>query len=88
MKLIDWFIYLSSNISSRKNAVNISIGKEWTAIYRLSIIWKSDLFKKNKLEFLQAVTVLVQLYGCTIWTLRKLLKKRLVANFTKILRLF
>ena len=40
----------------------------WTAINRLSIIWKSDLTDKMKHSFFQAVVVLILLYGCTTWT--------------------
>ena len=39
LKLID----LGSNILSIESDVNIRIGKRWTSIDRLSIIWKSDL---------------------------------------------
>ena len=45
----------------------MSIGKARTAIDRLSIIWKSDLTDKIKRDFLQAVVVSVQLYGCITW---------------------
>ena len=43
LKLVDQFTYLVSNISSTESDVNICIGKEWTAIDRLLIIWNSDL---------------------------------------------
>ena len=36
-------IYLGSNIPSTESDVNKYIGKEWTAIDSLSIIWKLDL---------------------------------------------
>ena len=35
LKLVDQFIYLSSNISSTESNVNICIGKAWIAIDRL-----------------------------------------------------
>ena len=43
-KIIDYFLSLGSNISSTKINVNISIGKPYTAVDRLSIIWKSNVY--------------------------------------------
>ena len=45
LKLVDQFIYFGSHISSTERNVNIDIGKVWTAINRLLIIWKSDQIK-------------------------------------------
>ena len=59
--------------------------KAWTAIDKLSIIWKSDLTDKMKSSFFQAAVVWILLYGCTIWTLTKRLKK-LDGNYTRMLR--
>ena len=61
-----YFTYLGSNISSTKSDVIKLIGKTWTDIDRLFIIWTSD---KTKQDFFQAVAVLVLLYGHTSWTL-------------------
>ena len=58
----------------------------WTAIDRLSIIWKSDLTDKMKRSFFQAAVVSIPLYGCTTWTLTKRLKKKLDGNYTRMLR--
>ena len=63
LKLFDLFTYLSSNILSTESDVNIIIGKTWTAIESLSIIWKADLFDEMKWNLIVAVSVL--LYGCT-----------------------
>ena len=60
--------------------------KAWTAMYRLSIIWKSDLTEKIKRSFFQAAVVSLLLYGCTTWTLTKRLKKKLDGNNTRMLR--
>ena len=57
LKLVNQFIYLGSNISSTESVANIHIGNAWTAIYRLSTIWKSDLFDEIKREFFQVVFV-------------------------------
>ena len=60
--------------------------KAWTAIDRLSIIWKSDLTDKMKRTFFQAAVVSILLYGCTTWMLTKRLEKKLDANYTRITR--
>ena len=60
--------------------------KAWTAINRLSIIWKSDLTDKMKRSFFQAVVTSILLYGCTTWTLTKRLEKKLDGNYTRMLR--
>ena len=60
--------------------------KAWTAVDRLSIIWKSDLTDKMKCSFFQAVAVSILLYGCTTWTLTKRLEKKLDGNYTRMLR--
>ena len=46
LKLIDKFTYLGSSVSSTKKDINTWLTKAWTAINRLSIIWKSDLADK------------------------------------------
>ena len=58
----------------------------WTAIDKLSIIWKSDLTDKIKRSFFQAAVVSILLYGCTTWTLTKRLEKKQDSSYTRILR--
>ena len=60
--------------------------KAWTAIDRLSIIWKSDLTDKMKRSFFQVAVTSILLYGCTTWTLTKRLEKKLDGNYTRMLR--
>ena len=71
------------------NTFNVSfftrLTKAWTAIDRLSIIWKSNLSDKMKCSFFQAAVVSILLYGCTTWTLTKRLEK-LDGNYTRMLR--
>ena len=43
LRLVDKFTYLGSSVSSTKNDIDTRLTKAWTAIDRLSIIWKSDL---------------------------------------------
>ena len=86
LKLIDKFTYLGSSVSSTEKDIDTRLTKAWTAIDRLSIIWKSDLTDKMKRSFFQAVVVSILLYGCTTWTLTKRLKKKLDGNYTIMLR--
>ena len=79
--LVDKFTYLGSSVSSTEKDIDT-----WTAIDRLSIIWKSDLTDKMKRSFFQAAVVSILLYGCTIWTLTKRLKRKLDGNYTRMLR--
>ena len=85
LKLVDKFTYLGSSVSSTEKDIDMRLTKAWTAINRLSIIWKSDLTDKMKRSFFQAAVVSILLYGCTTWTLTKRLEK-LDGNYTRMLR--
>ena len=76
LKLVDKFTYLGSSVSSTEKDIDTRLTKAWTAIYMLSIIWKSDLTDKMKRSFFQAAVVSILLYGCTTWTLNKQLEKK------------
>ena len=52
LKLVDKF-YLGSSVSSTENDFNTWLAKTWTAINRLSVIWKSDLSDKTQFFFMQ-----------------------------------
>ena len=71
LKLVDKFTYLGSSVASTEKDIDTRLTKAWTAINRLSIIWKSDLTDKMKRSFFQAAVVSILLYGCTTWTLTK-----------------
>ena len=86
LKLVDKFTYLGSSVSSTEKDIDTWLTKAWTAIDRLSIIWKSDLTDKKKRSFFQAAVVSILLYGCTTWTLTKRLNKKLDGNYTRMLR--
>ena len=86
LKLVDKFIYLGSNVASTEKDIDTRLTKAWTAINRLSIIWKSDLTDKMKRSFFQAAVASILLYGCTTWTLTKPLEKKLDGNYTRMLR--
>ena len=77
LKLVDKFTYLGSSVSSTEKDIDTRLTNAWTAIDRLSIIWKSDLTDKMKHSFFQAAVVSILLYGCTTWTLTKRLEKKL-----------
>ena len=76
--LVDWILWHNNDI------IDTQLTKAWTAIDRLSIIWKSDLTDKMKRSFFQASVVSILLYGCTTWTQTKRLKK-LDGNYTRML---
>ena len=86
LKLVDEFTYLGSSVESTEKDIDARLTKAWTAINRLSIIWKSDLTDKMKRSFFQADVASTLLYGCTTWTLKKWLEKKLDGNFTRMLR--
>ena len=85
LKLVDKFTYLGSSVSSTEKDIDTRLTKAWTAIDRLSIIWKSDLTDKIKCSFFQAAVVSILLYGCTTWTLTKRPKNKLDDNYTRML---
>ena len=71
-------LYWDKNIHTR-------LAKAWTAIDRLSIIWKFDLTNEMKHSFFQAAVVSILLYGCTTWTLTKHMEKKLDGHYTRML---
>ena len=85
LKLVDKFTYLGSSVESTEKDIETRLTKSWTAINRLSIIWKSDLTDKMKRSFFQAAVASILLYGCTTWTLTKRPEK-LDGNYTRMLR--
>ena len=67
LKLVDKFTYLGSSVSSTENDINMWLTKAWTAINRLSFIWKSDL--TDKIQFFSKqwscrYYYMDALYGC------------------------
>ena len=46
LKLVDKFTYFGSSVSSTENDINTRLAKAWTAVERLSVIWKSNLTDK------------------------------------------
>ena len=85
LKLVDKFTYLGSSMASTEKDIDTRLTKAWTAINRLSIIWKSDLTNKMKRSFFQGAVTSILLYRCTTWTLTKRLEKKLDGNYTRML---
>ena len=85
LKLEDKFTYLGSSVESTEKDIDTRLTKAWTAINRLSIIWKLDLTDKMKRSFFQAAVTSILLYGWTTWTLTKRLEKKLDGNYTRML---
>ena len=86
LKLVDKFTYVGSSVSSTEKDIHTLLTKAWTAIDRLSIIWKSDLTDKMKRSFFQAAVVSILLYGCTTRTITKQLENKPDDNYTRMLR--
>ena len=86
LKLVDKFTYLGSSVLSNEIDINTRLAKAWTAIDKLSVIWKADLADKMKRSFFQAAVVSILLYGCTTWTLTKRMEKKLNGKYTRMLR--
>ena len=85
LKLVYKFTYLGSSVSLTQTDIDTWLAKAWTAINRLSVIWKSDLTDKTKRSFFEAAVVSILLYGCTSWTLTKRMEKELDINYTRML---
>ena len=86
LKLVDKFTNLGSSVSSTETDIDMQLTKTWTAIDRLSVIWKSDLTDKRKWSFFQAAVMSILLYGCTTWTLTKWMEKNFDGNYTRMLQ--
>ena len=85
LKLVDKFTYLGSSVSSTEADIDTRLTKAWTAIDKLSVIWKPDLTDKMKRSFFQAAVVSILLYGCTTWTLTKRIEKKRDGKYTRML---
>ena len=85
LKLVDKFTYQGSSVSSTEKDIDSWLTKTWTAIDKLSIIWKSDLTDKMKRSFFQTAIVSIR-YGRTTLMLTKRLEKKIDGNYTRLLR--
>ena len=87
LELVDKFTYLGSSVSSTEKDIDTRLTKAWTAIDKLSIIWKSDLTDKMKRSFFQAEVVSILQYGCTTVEekARRQLHKNTASNIEQVL---
>ena len=53
LKLVDKFTYIRSSVSSTEKDVNTRLAKAWTAIDKLSVVWKSDVWRKDLMAITQ-----------------------------------
>ena len=81
LKLVDKFTNQGSSVSSTETNVNTWLEKAWIAIGPMEV--RPDIKYNN---FFQAAVILLQLYGCTKWTLTKHMEKKLDGNYTSMLR--
>ena len=86
LKQVDKFTYLGNSVSSTETDINMQLAKAWTAINRLTVIWKSHLTDKMKHSFFQAAVVSILLYECTTWILTKHMEKKLDGKYTRMLQ--
>ena len=86
LKLVDKFTYLGNSVSSTETDINTWLAKAWTAIDRLSVIWKSNTTDKIKRGFFQAAVMSILLYGCTTWMLTKRREENPDSNYTRMLQ--
>ena len=80
------FTYRGSSVSSTEADIDTRLTMAWTAIDKVSVIWKSDQTDKRKRSFFQAMVVPILLNGCTTWTLTKRMEKKIDSNYTRMLR--
>ena len=78
--------YLGNSVLSTETDIYARLAKAWSAHDWLSVLWKSDLTDKMKRSFFQAAVVSILLYGCTTWTLKKRMEKKLDGNYIRMLR--
>ncbi|XP_071958788.1 uncharacterized protein [Antedon mediterranea] len=83
---VDQFTYLGSNIASTAKDVDIRISKAWSALKRLTVIWKSNISNNMKKNFFKTTVESVLLYGSSTWTLTKKLENTLNGTYTRMLR--
>ena len=80
LTIVNKFTYQGSSVSSTEKDIDTQLTKAWTAIDRLSIIWKSDLTDKMKYSFFQAAVVSILLYET-----RRQLHKNVKSNTEQVL---
>ena len=80
------FNYLGSKIISSESDIQVRIGSAWSALNKLTPIWKSNLDVSIKREFFRATVESVLTYSSQAWTLTKSLENKLNGAYTHMLR--
>ena len=78
--------YLGSKISSLENDIQVRIGSAWSALNKLTPIWKSNSVVSIKREFFRATVESVLAHSSQGWTLTKSLENKLNGAYTRMLR--
>ena len=84
LKLVDKFTYLGSSVLSILTDINMWLAKAWTAVDRLSVIWKTDLTNKMKCSFSKQQSCRYCCNGCTTSMLTTCMGKKLDGNYTRM----
>ena len=83
---VDDFRYLGSWINDTRKDINNRICLAWTALNKLSMVWKSTLDSVKKTKLFQACVESVLLFGCESWSLTKDLVDKINGSYTRMLR--
>ena len=86
LKMVDDFQYLGSRIASTEKDIIMRIGKAWSALQKLNVIWKSRPKRQLKINLFRATVETVLAYDATTWTLTKSLTRRIDRVYTRMLR--
>ena len=86
LEQVNDFNYLGSKIISSENDIQVRIGSAWSALNKLTPIWKSNLDVSIKREFFRATVEYVLTYSSQAWTLTKSLENKLNGAYTRMLR--
>ena len=86
LEQVNDFNYLGSKIISLENDIQVRIGSAWSALNKLTLVWKSNLDVSIKREFFRATVESVLTYSSQAWTLTKSLENKLNGAYTRMLR--
>ena len=86
LKQVKDFNYLDSKVISSENDIQMRIGSAWSALNKLTPIWRSNLDVSIKREFFKTTVESVLTYSLQAWTLTRSLESKLNGAYTRILR--
>ena len=86
LEQVDDLNYLGSKISFLENDIQVRIGSAWSALNKLTPIWKSNSDVSIKREFFRGTVESVLTYSSQGWTLTKSLENKLNGAYTPMLR--